>query len=147
MTNAQTKFLENAPFLAALTSAIAGRETSKDRLSAKDELPVLVHTIQIEGQPVKVRIATDTRCSAINEFLQKYSDEALQLSQTTSTRKVQLKDIKIPSLFIYEAAKPKLVPKQEANAVEAAPVDPSYAPIPEFNEAETKPKTKILKRK
>lgn len=133
----------NAPFLAALTSAIQGRETSTEKLSAKDELPVLVHTIKIDGTEVKVRVATDTRCLAVHAFLQKYSDEALQLSQTTSTRKVLLKDHKIPNLFIYEVAKPKLV-KQEP-PMQAAP-EPAYAPIPDFQEPEATKPVKVIRR-
>ncbi len=146
----------NTTFLEALKSAITGRETSTDRLSAKDQLPVLVHSIQIEGQPIKVRIATDTRCSAVNEFLQKYSDEALQLSQTSSTRKLLLKDTKIPNLFIYEvkvappkeprpAKSPKLV--EAIKKVEAvSTTEPVYAAIPDFQEPEVKP-AKPIKRK
>jgi hypothetical protein len=144
MTNVNNMFLD------ALKLAISGRETSTECLSVKNDLPILIHTIQIDNQPIKVRVATDSRCGAINKFLKLYSDEALVLETTTKTRRLILKDTKISSLFIYEIKTPAPKPPRPAKspklvkAIET--LEASYIPIPDFQDVEVKP-TKTIKRK
>lgn len=92
----------NPLFIKALKAMIAGREESKERLADKEgfERPIL--TVTVGDADFKVRIAGDSRCSGVKAFIDAYSDDLLILSDTASTRRVILKDVKVPSFFAYE---------------------------------------------
>lgn len=99
----------NPLFIKALKAMIAGREESKERLADKEDFERPILTVTVGDADFKVRIAGDSRCSGVKAFIDAYSDDLLILSDTASTRRLLLKDTKIPSCFIYEVALPKVV--------------------------------------